>query len=273
MNELNAEQVRQAIVEHTRRLAESAVAAGPGAALPTAPDWTVTQLVEHVGQTHHWVAEIIERRITDPGQLPSEMAVLPTDPREWKTWLAHSAQRFVSACSDDALDAPVFNAAADERSGTWFWMSSLLNEAVVHGFDAACALDRPADIDPAIDPAIAAALITNHFKMLTSPTWELRRPASAHAIRGTGQTLQWLASDSDSDSTGAWFIERRPDGATYQLGTRPADVTVTGSAGSLLLVLTRRLPLIGSAAAAGVKVEGDTGLAQHWLEHTAHVAG
>jgi len=44
-------------------------------------------------------------------------------------------------------------------------------------------------------------------------------------------------------------------------------VTVTGPAGSLLLVLTRRLPLTEAG------VDGDTGLAQHWLDNTAHVAG
>src|SRR3954454_24814905 len=90
MSELNAERARRAIVEHTRRLAESAAAAGPDAAVPTTPGWTITDLVEHVSQTQHWVAEIIERRITDPAQLPTEMAVLPTDPGEWQggVWVA-----------------------------------------------------------------------------------------------------------------------------------------------------------------------------------------
>src|SRR4051794_34179975 len=135
MSELDADHARRTIVEHSRRLAESAVAAGPGAAVPTAPAWTVADLVAHVGQTEHWVAEIIERRITDPTKLPTEMAVLPTDPQEWPAWLAGSAQRVTDACSDDALDAPVFNPAADGRTGTRFWLGSVLNETVVHGFD------------------------------------------------------------------------------------------------------------------------------------------
>src|SRR5215470_8442705 len=251
MTELNAEQARRAIVDHTRRLAESAAAAGPDAAVPTTPRWTITDLVEHVGQTQHWVAEIIERRIIDPAQLPTQMAVLPTDPRQWQAWLSESAQRVASACSDDALDAPVFNAAGDGRSGTRFWMSSVLNESVVHGYDAAKAADRPADIDS----DIAAALISNHLAMLTSPTWEMRRSGSAHAIRGTGQTLQWLATDT-ADGAGAWFIERRPDGATWQPATRQADVTVTGPARSLLLTLTRRLPLTDHDT-TNISIDGD----------------
>jgi uncharacterized protein (TIGR03083 family) len=259
MTELNADHARRAIVEYTRRLAESAVAAGPDATVPTTPEWTITGLVEHVGQTQHWVAEIIERRITDPAQLPTEMAVLPTDPRDWPAWLSESAQRVANACSDDALDAPVFNAAGDGRTGTRFWMSSVLNETVVHGADAAGAAGRASDIDA----EIAAALISNHFAMLTSPTWEWARPESARALRGTGQTLQWRPTDA----AGAWLIERGPDGATWQPVTRPADVTVTGPAGSLLLILNRRIPLSSAA------VDGDLSLARHWLDNTAHDAG
>jgi uncharacterized protein (TIGR03083 family) len=264
MTELNVESVRRAIVEHARRLAESAVVAGPDAVVPTAPKWTVTDLVAHVGQTLNWVAEIIERRITDPAQLPTEMAVLPGDPSEWPAWLAESGQRVASACSDDALEAPVFNAAGDERSGARFWLASMLNETVVHGFDAAHAAGRPAEVDA----GIAAALISNHFAMLTSPTWEMQRPESAHALRGTGQTLQWRATDT---AEGAWFVERRPDGATWQPGARQAEVTVTGPARSLLLILIRRLPL-SERETADISVDGDTGLAQHWLDNTAHVS-
>ncbi len=106
--------------------------------------------------------------------------------------------------------------------------------------------------------------------MLTSPTWEMQRPASAHAIRGTGQTLQWLATDTAGDA-GAWFVVRRPDGATWERGTHPADVTITGPAGSLLLTMTRRLPLTDRDA-TGISIDGDTALAQHWLDSTAHVS-
>lgn len=264
MTELTTERTRQAIIDHTRDLAESATAAGPEAAVPTAPKWTITDLVEHVGQTQNWVAEIIERRISDPTQLPMQMAALPADPGEWQAWLSESAQRVADACSDDALDAPVFNPAADGRSGTRFWLSSMLNEAVVHGFDAADAAHRTSDI--AAD--IAAALISNHFAMLTAPTWAMQRSESANAIRGTGQTLQWRATDL-ADGTGAWLIERQPSGATWQLASQPADVTVSGPARALLLTLTRRLPLTGR----DISVDGDTDLAQHWLDNTAHVSG
>ncbi|MEU4693693.1 maleylpyruvate isomerase N-terminal domain-containing protein [Actinoplanes sp. NPDC023714] len=253
MTSLEPSAARRAIVEHTRRLADAAVAAGPAAPVPTTPGWTMTELVEHVGQTQNWVAEIVERRIADPAALPAAMAALPADPGAWPDWLAAAARRVSAAFSDDALEAPVFNAAGDERTGGRFWLSSVLNESVVHGADAA---GRPYDVDP----LIAAPLVSNHFAMLTSPTWAALRSASADAVRGTGQTLRWTATDT-ADS---WFVERRPDGATWRPGTGPADVTVTGPAGSLLLILTRRLPLTGA--------EGDVALARHWLDNTAHIA-
>jgi hypothetical protein len=49
-------------------------------------------------------------------------------------------------------------------------------------------------------------------------------------------------------------------------------VTVSGPARSLLLTLTRRLPLTDRKA-NDISIDGDTDLAQHWLDNTAHVSG
>jgi hypothetical protein len=102
----------------------------------------------------------------------------------------------------------------------------------------------------------------------------MQRPESARAIQGTGQTLQWQATDvaPGAADTGTWLIERRPGGAAWRHGTGQADVTVTGPARSLLLILTRRLPLTGPGAEV-ITIDGDATLAQHWLDSTAHVSG
>jgi hypothetical protein len=47
---------------------------------------------------------------------------------------------------------------------------------------------------------------------------------------------------------------------------------VTGPAQSLLLTLTRRLPL-ADREAADISVDGDISLAQHWIDNTAHASG
>ena len=186
-------------------------------------------MVEHLGQTQHWVAEILERRITDPTQLPTEMATMPADAQSWPDWLGASAGRAAAAASDAALEAPVFNAAGDERTGGQFWLHSLLNEAVIHGFDAAAAAagSAAAAADTYdIDADVAAELITNHLAMLTSPTWAARRSDSADALRGNGETLHWHATDeSPSTSSGDWFIERQPRRCELAAPERPGQTS------------------------------------------------
>ena len=265
---LSTERCRQGIRDHAERLAADARAAGDQAPVPTCPGWSVADLVEHVGQTLHWVSEIVEDRITDPSQLPTEEAPLPTEPDDWPAWLSAAAARATAACSDEAMDAAVFNPAGDDRSGARFWLSSLLNETVVHGADAAAAAETRYDVDA----DIAAELVTNHLMMLTSPGWAAQRPESADAISGSGETLHWHATDQPSlGEAGEWFIERRPDGARWHHGHDTADVTVQGPASSLLLVLTRRRP-ISTELNDSLDVTGEIDLLTHWVEHTAHQA-
>ncbi len=265
--EMTAERRRQALRAHTDRLAERVCAAGGDAAVSTCPGWTVTDLVAHVGQTQRWVSEIIERRIVDPTQLPTVMATVPTERDDWPSWLSDGAARAAQACSDDALEAPVFNAAADERTGGQFWLSSLLTEAVVHGADAAYA----AGTEYHLDADVASDVISNHLGMLTSPTWAVRRPDSAGALRGAGETLLWRADDAlGLGLRGQWFIERGADGVLWQRRSGEADVTVNGPAKSLLLVLTRRRRLTDELDQ--VNVDGDLEVVRHWIEHTAHVS-
>ena len=161
----------------------------------------------------------------------------------------------------------MFNAAADGRTGGEFWLSSLLNEAVVHGADAANA----AGTDYDLDADVAADLIGNHLAMLTSPTWAARRTESAKALCGAGETLLWCATDAAGlDEQREWFVQRGPDGAHWRARSGEADATVTGPAASLLLILTRRRRLTDEAN--HVHIEGDLDLVQHWIDHTAHVS-
>ncbi|CAM3560238.1 maleylpyruvate isomerase N-terminal domain-containing protein [Occultella aeris] len=269
MSNLSAERSRQALTEHTRRLAEAAGAAEPDAPVPTCPGWTVADLVAHVGQTQHWVADIVEHRIADPSQLPTEMAEVPTDASAWPAWLVDGGARVVAAFDDAALVEPVFNAAGDDRTGGVFWLQSQLNEAVIHGYDAAAAAVGDIAVDFDIDADVAAELITNHLAMLTSPTWAALRPESAMAVGGAGESLHWHADDLDA--SGEWLIERGTDGATWQPGHGTADATVRGPAGVLLLILTRRLPL-SAVSPDVVRLDGDAELVGHWVANTAHIA-
>ena len=264
MTELNADRARRAIVEYTRRLAESAAAAGPDAAVPTAPEWTVSDLVEHVGQTQHWVAESIERRITDPAHCPWTWPYSPPTPA-----MAGGA---VGVRERVATRAPMTRSTRrcstprDERSGTDSGCpASSTRRSSTASTQPTRHTDRPTST-PTSQPAHQQPPPDAHLPHVGDAAVRVRSRHPGHQA-----DPQWLATDT-VDDTGAWFVEQRPDGATWQPGNQQADVTVAGPAGSLLLILTRRLPLTDREA-TNVSVDGDTELAEHWLDNTAHVAG
>ena len=269
MIELTLERYGQALVDQTAQLAETARHAPVDAPVPTCPEWTLSQLVEHVGQTQHWVASIVEKRVSDPSQLPTSVAALPADQGAWGSWLAEGASQLAAACVDAGADAPVWNPAGDARSGTRFWLPRALAETIIHRADAAAT----AGVAYHLDAELAAGAITDHLAMMTSPGWAAQRPDSAGALRGSGQTLHLHASDEPSlGEAGEWLIERGAEGATWQHGHGDADVTVRGPATSLLLVLTRRRS-ISAGLDDSLQASGDLDLLAHWIENTAHQAG
>ena len=132
--------------------------------MPTAPDWSAADLVEHLGQTQNWVAEPLLTR--------------------------HSKHR----CS---------TLQARKRTGGQVWLHSLLNEAVIHGFDAAAAAagSAAAAVDTYdLDADVAAQLITNQFAMLTSPTWAAQRSTPLTRCAATGRPCTGTPSTSQSST-------------------------------------------------------------------------
>ncbi len=269
MNELTTERYGQALVDQTALFAEIARHAADDAPVPTCPGWTTRDLVEHVGQTQHWVAAIVEERVSDPSQLPTSVDELPADRDAWASWLAAGASRLVAACVDAGDDAPVWNPAGDDRPGTRFWLRRTLCETIIHRADAAAT----AGVAYRLQAELAADAVTDHLAMMTSPGWAAQRPDSAAALRGSGQTLHLHADDEpELGGAGEWLVERGTEGATWQHRHGTADVTVRGPAASLLLVLTRRRPIPAGPDHA-LHVSGDADLFAHWVENTAHQAG
>ena len=120
MIELTQERYGQALVDQTAQFAETTRRAAVDAPVPTCPDWSLSQLVEHLGQTTYWVAQIVETPVSDPSQLPTSYEALPGDQDAWVSWLTEGASRLVAACVDAGADAPVWNPAGDARSRTRF---------------------------------------------------------------------------------------------------------------------------------------------------------
>lgn len=263
--DLTLERYCAALEDQTARLAGTVADVAADAPVPTCPEWTVAELVEHIGQTQQFVASIVADRVSDPSQLSTSFSALPAEQDAWGAWLSEGVTRLVGAFAEAGIEAQVWNPSGDDRTGTQFWLRRVLAETIIHRADAAAAADTIYELDA----DLAAVVVTDHLAMMTSPGWAAMVPESAEALRGSGQTLHLHAAEG-----GDWIIERGPAGATWRpggAGSDTAGATVTGPAATLLRVLTRRQP-IPAALDDGLQVAGDPDLLTHWVEHTAHVA-
>jgi uncharacterized protein (TIGR03083 family) len=136
-----------------------------------------------------------------------------------------------------------------------FWARRQAHETMVHRVDAELAAGRAA----VLDAALAADGIDEWLWLLRGP----RRPALRAAGLEAGAVLHMHAAD-DSRAPRDWLLSVAGDGITVRDGHGPADVSVAGPAGRLLLVLLRRLPPEGE----NVLVTGDPELLARFLAST-----
>jgi uncharacterized protein (TIGR03083 family) len=241
----------------TEKLAASVSDAYLNSPVPTCPEWTLRQLVEHVGQGQRWAAGMIERRATAPEPIDCEEA--PAQAGPCRAWLMAGARRLTAAVRECGPDTAVWTWRADRTSG--FWLRKLVHDGLVHRLDAELTIGR--------DGPVPADLAADGVTDLLLSVEALSPPDSADPVFvrlcGNGQTLHVHATDPGLGAVGEWLVRRTPAGVSWEQRHGAADVTVRGPARGLLLVLNRRIrPDLG-----GIEVVGDINLFAHWLDHSA----
>ncbi|GAB2768467.1 maleylpyruvate isomerase family mycothiol-dependent enzyme [Amycolatopsis magusensis] len=244
-----------AVVEQTSTLAEWVDGGDAAAPVPTCPKWTLTDLVDHVGATQRMVTMLVGERMTDPSAAFAGYTAPPADSAEWRAWLNDGAAEAKQAFESVADDTPVWDPSGAD-AGVRFWSRRLFGEISVHRADAAATLDKSYELAP--EPAVAA--IEDWLDTLTSRGYWENRPDFANALRGSGQTLHFHATDAP----GEWLARREPDMVALERTHAEADVTVRGPAADLLLVLSRRRPL---GAVTTLEIQGERALLDLWIEH------
>ncbi|SNT34294.1 TIGR03083 family protein [Actinomadura meyerae] len=263
---LEAGRIKEGLREHARGLAEAASGPVPSTRVPTCPEWTLQDLVGHVGQAYLWAADLVRTGRTDVVDgLPR---TVPDSPAAWSGWLRGGAEELIAA-----VEAKPDETVAHPMLGPWptvRWLRRMANESVVHHADAALAAGAPFTVAP----DLAADVITEFLGLLTAPTAAEYKPELAE-LRGTGETLHLRPAEA---SLPGWLVTRTPDGPVFtegpegpegesvRGGEKGADVTVAGPVRDLLLVFARRL---APAEADELKVTGDASLLDHWLARTA----
>ena len=223
-----------------QQLRVAAVAAGPGAPVPTCPDWVVRDLVRHQGGVHRWATGIVAGPRTESWDvdLDDVVGTWPDDDG-LLSWFDSGVAGLVRALStaDPDLACWTFLRAPSPLA---MWARRQAHETTMHGVDAELA----AGLTPAAIPAGFAADGVDELLtcFITRPFSKLRAETEQH--------LQIRATDAE----GEWLVTISPDGPPLtRTGNGDADSRVCGTAEDLYLALwNRRSP-------ESLTVEGDPG--------------
>jgi uncharacterized protein (TIGR03083 family) len=246
---LATERLYQELPAWTEQLAALLERADPRTPVPTAPEWTLVELAEHVGFAFRWMTTIVATRAMTPVRdQDTQGRPAPDDPAQLPAWLREGAAELVGAVRSVGPSTPVWTWAGGPQPSEW-WLQRMLYDLVVHVADAALALHEPVTIEA----PLAAAGIDEWLTILPFVHDDMTEALPP------GRSMHLHALDG-----GEWLLRGTPDGLAWERGHVKADVAVRGDAGALYLLLNRRL----AADDSKVEVLGDRPILDTWLART-----
>ncbi|PZT70440.1 hypothetical protein DN402_10420 [Streptomyces sp. SW4] len=230
------------------------------ATVPTCPDWSLEELVRHVGQALRWVDLIVRTRAREEVPLDkvpgSEGPADRGDAAALQAWLAEAGAQVVAALREAGPDTRVWTWSGVDTSG--FWARRMTHELVVHHADASLAAGLP------LAPVAAevAADAVDEWLWIVRFVQQVLPDSPVQGLRLPGRSLHLHATDTGPELNAEWLIEPAEDGVTWRRGHEKATVALRGPLTSVLLAFYGRLPL----DAPGLEVLGDRELLEHWRE-------
>jgi uncharacterized protein (TIGR03083 family) len=221
----------------------TAEAADPTLAVPSCPDWTIADLIGHLGEVHWFWATVIETRASDPAQVDRAKPPRSAEDSELIAWGRSQADRMIQILDATGDDVPVWTWALDQSDhSVGFIRRHQVQEAAVHRWD----IQTAAKLVPAAIAKDAASDSIDEFLTITLP-WCVR----------LDKPLSGTVHIHCTDSEGEWFVHG--DGRVERIHARGA-VAIRGAASDILLALFKRIPIenleiIGDAALARLFVE------------------
>ena len=258
MPQLSADLYFAEVEANTAGLAEILAEYDQSLPIPTCPEWTLRQLVTHVGRAHRWAAEITRTRseaFIPFREVPD--GKLPDDRAEQRAWLRAGAARIVDAVREAGTDL-VWSFTGPVPAG--FWIRRMAHETLVHRADAQLAAG--AEPESLIEAEVAADAIDEWLMLLAGGLGNADERAKTLPA---GAGLHIHATDDGLGGRGEWMIRHDAGGLTVEPGHGKGDAALTGPAASLLLVMMRRRPVSDPA----VTVYGDSAVVDGWLASTA----
>lgn len=251
-------------IDHQVRQLRFLVTSGAdlSATVPTCPDWSLEDLVRHMGGALRWVDALVRTRSQE--NIPEERIPLAGGPGErgdaaaLDRWLAETGELVVGALREAGPDTKVWAWAGVLNSG--FWARRMTHEIAVHRADATLAAGLPYELAP----DIAADALDEWFQIVEwaqrnlpdDPAKDLRRP---------GSSIHLHATDTDPALHAEWLVELGEEGVGWRRGHEKATVALRGPLTSVLLAFYRRLPL----DSPGLEVLGERAALEFWLERAS----
>lgn len=249
---------RTELIAENAEFADLVVDADLSTPVPNCPEWTVEQLMRHVGRGDRWCARIVAEEsadFIDPRTVPG--GTPPADREGRAQWLRGGIGELLEAVEQTGSDTPVWTFLGP-RPADW-WIRRRLHETVVHRADAALALGATFQVEP----AVAADAITEYLERVAVRAGQ-EGPAGGDRPLGDGQSLHLHATDPGLGADGEWTILGRPDGIAFDHEHGKATTALRGPARDLLLAIVRR----GGADDLGLEMFGDPAVWDTWLART-----
>ncbi|MEA3019915.1 MAG: hypothetical protein QOI47_1439 [Actinomycetota bacterium] len=215
----------------------------PDAPVPTCPEWTLRELVRHVGGIHRWATRIVSERATGPIEESLETVAggWPED-QDLAAWCRAGHLLLVDALHTAPVDLEcwTFLRAPSPRA---FWARRQLHETTIHRVDAEMVSGPASPVPPAQAADGIDELLTGFLPRRSSRL----RPTSVRTI-----------AVQPTDAGTAWLVTAGPDGATTERVAADADLVVSGTASDHFLLLWNRRDTVG------VELTGDVTLLDLW---------
>ncbi|KAA2265746.1 maleylpyruvate isomerase family mycothiol-dependent enzyme [Solihabitans fulvus] len=246
---LPVEVYREAVVGEAARLAELVRGADLSVMVPACPEWSLAELVVHVGGVHRWFTVLLSGLVQErPDRRALELG-LPESVEGYADWLAAGAGAAVAVVAATDPDAPMWTWGADGCAR--FWARRMVFETVVHRMDAEAAVG----VVSVVDAGLAADGVDEFLVNL--PFAEFFAPAVA-GLRGADEVIRFESVDTGD----GWSVRLGQEGFGLVPDGVGAGAVVRGSAVELLLAL------YGRRSVEGLAVSGDAGLVGRWFANS-----
>ncbi len=228
------------------------------ATVPTAPDWSLADLLRHLGGNLRAVEMAVRTgtAVTEPDrQVPGHGGPAGDDPAVLAAWLSEAAGRFAGTLAEAGPDVEAQVWVV--RWPTAAWARRAAHALLGHRADAAGTVGAafPAD------PDLAADAVDEFLDLMSSPEVAGTAPDGP----GPAGTIHLHATDTGPGVPSEWLVELGSPTFTWRHAHEKATVAIRGPIADVLRVAYRRL----SPDADGIEVLGDRAVLDAWLDRVA----